>query len=235
MVASHVLPVVPVNVLWPKPRSSLSASSVLSRITSPRSEPPNRYQKSLPVKPRSQSLIGQSQPHPTHLIPSSPDGNTTNKRKTFLTMNDKVVYTGNNQVTTGRGFSSIMKASIVRIRHSFVQLGHIKANHHYSTTPHKQQQQQQQNDQQKQRRRAISTSESRPALSVPLLLVYVDKALLTQKVATTRNTMIVLALHLHPFLCLVFVALSAHHEQESNKVKQALWSLSTFRLIHATL
>lgn len=179
MAASHVLPVVPVNVLWPKPRSSLSASSVLSRITSPRSEPSNRFQKSLPVKPRSQSLIGQSQPHPAHFIPSSPDGNTTNKRKTFLTMNDKVVYTGNNLVTTGRGFSTIVKASIIRIRHSFIQLGHIKTSP--STTPHKQQQQQQ-NDHQKQRRRAISTSESGPALSVPLLLVYVDKPIVILKV-----------------------------------------------------
>ncbi|KAI8093539.1 uncharacterized protein BX664DRAFT_109594 [Halteromyces radiatus] len=165
--ASHILPIIPADIHWPKPRSSLSASSVLSRITSPRIEPSHRFQKALPSKPRSQSLIGQQ--HPTDILPAQQQTvtNDTIKKKKFTTLNDKILYTGNNKVTTDIGFPTTVRATMIKTHQTTIQLGNIRT---YSSPIIQHQ---------RINNHPSSTTKTEAAI-VPLLLIYLDRPILVK-------------------------------------------------------
>ncbi|KAI8068437.1 hypothetical protein BC940DRAFT_35000 [Gongronella butleri] len=64
--ASHVFPLMPAHVAWPRPKASLSASSVLARITSPRNDPHHQQQQQQALNPRPPS---QQKPLPSTPVP----------------------------------------------------------------------------------------------------------------------------------------------------------------------
>ncbi|KAI9303507.1 hypothetical protein BJ944DRAFT_268292 [Cunninghamella echinulata] len=163
---------------WPKPRTSLSASSVLYKIATPKIENSNnainnnnnnsnnnsgssRYSKPLPDKPRSQSVDHHNIPIHNNVHYNNP----ISMKRTLATLNDKTIYAGNNKLITGSGFPTTVRCSITHTRQAHIQLSHIRSTspNHLTTTPS-----------------SSSTSLLLENLIVPLVLLYLDSPIVVQ-------------------------------------------------------
>ncbi|CAO3644215.1 unnamed protein product [Cunninghamella blakesleeana] len=185
--ASHIIPIIPDITQWPKPRASLSASSVLSKITTtPKLENinininntnnstnnyntntnndnindnnGNRLSKPLPDKPRSQSVDHNN--IPIHIQYNNP----ISMKKALTTLNDKVIYTGNSKLITGSGFPTTVRCSITHSRKVDIQLSNIRSTspNHSSTSVNN------------------SSHSLMENLIVPLILLYLDSPIVVQ-------------------------------------------------------